>query len=383
MRERAGRFVRQTGDYKAFIPKALPPDPPIRYTEELQVLLSKADRSLARMDGIITVLPNPDLFIAMYVKKEALFSSQIEGTQASLEGVLEFEADLKPKENIAGVKEVINYIKALNYGINRLEHFPMSLRLIKEIHKILLEGTRGAERTPGEFRRSQNWIGPAGALLSEAIFVPPPPHAVTPLMGDIEKFLHARDKVPPLIKIALIHAQFETVHPFLDGNGRVGRLLITFYLVWQRILIKPVLYLSFYLKKYRTDYYDLLMKVRKEGAWEAWVGFFLKGVIDTCEEATQTAREIIALKDSLIAQLYEHSISSIYAVKLIDLLFQKPLISSNDITKNLSISKEAVNELVKRFEGAGILREITGKQRYRRYFFRDYVDIIARGTQES
>jgi len=329
------------------------------------------------------VLPNPEFFIAMYVKKEALLSSQIEGTQASLEGILEFEADLTPRDDIASVREVINYIKALDYGANRLKNLPMSLRLIREIHRILIEGTRGSHRNPGEFRRSQNWIGPAGAPLSQAVFVPPPPGTVQEAMSHIEAFLYARDKIPPLIKIALAHAQFETVHPFLDGNGRVGRLLITFYLLWQGILSKPVLYMSVYLKRYRTTYYDLLMKVRTAGAWEEWIGFFLKGIVETSDEAAETAREIIGLKDTLITRLYEHAISSVHAVRLIDLLFQKPLISATDVAANLALSKESVSELIKRFEKASILTEISGKQRYRRYLFKEYVDLIARGTREG
>jgi Fic family protein len=381
MKERAGKFVTQPGGYKAFIPKPLPPSPAIRYDEELQSLLSTADRSLARLDGITTVLPNPDLFIAMYVKKEALLSSQIEGTQASLEGVLEFEADLIPKENLDEIKEVINYVRALNHGIERLKELPMSLRLIREIHKILLEETRGAHRNPGQFRRSQNWIGPPGFPLSEAIFVPPPPDLVIPAMGELEKFLHQESNIPPLVKIGLIHAQFETIHPFLDGNGRIGRLLITFYLFWKEILSKPLLYLSFYLKKKRPEYYELLMKVRTDGAWEEWIKYFLIGISDTSGEAANSAREIIQLKDKLIAELYKNSIASIYAVRLIDLLFKTPLISTKEIIDKLKISKEAANELVKKFEKIDILKEITGKQRYRKYSFKQYIEIIARGTK--
>ena len=381
MKERAGKFVTQPGGYKAFIPKPLPPSPAIRYDEELQSLLSTADRSLARLDGITTVLPNPDLFIAMYVKKEALLSSQIEGTQASLEGVLEFEADLIPKENLDEIKEVINYVRALNHGIERLKELPMSLRLIREIHKILLEETRGAHRNPGQFRRSQNWIGPPGFPLSEAIFVPPPPDLVIPAMGELEKFLHQESNIPPLVKIGLIHAQFETIHPFLDGNGRIGRLLITFYLFWKEILSKPLLYLSFYLKKKRPEYYELLMKVRTDGAWEEWIKYFLIGISDTSVEAANSAREIIQLKDKLIAELYKNSIASIYAVRLIDLLFKTPLISTKEIIDKLKISKEAANELVKKFEKIDILKEITGKQRYRKYSFKQYIEIIARGTK--
>ena len=384
MNGRAGIFVTQPGGYKAFIPKPLPPSPSIHYDQNLQSLLSKADRALARLDGITTVLPNPDLFIAMYVKKEALLSSQIEGTQASLEGVLEFEADLMPKENVNEIKEVINYIRALNYGMNRLKELPMSLRLTKEIHRILLEETRGAHRNPGEFRKSQNWIGPPGASLNEAIFVPPPSEAVLPTMGKLEAFFHSKnDNIPPLVKIALIHSQFETIHPFLDGNGRIGRLLITFYLFWDGILTKPLLYLSFYLKKNRDEYYDLLMKVRLKGVWEDWIKFFLKGVSETSEEAAKTAREVIQLKENLLTKLHKNSISSVYSVKLIDLLFETPLVSVKDVSGKLNISKEAANELVKKFEKIGILKEITGKQRYKKYSFREYIDIIARGTKNE
>ncbi|MEW6456440.1 MAG: Fic family protein [Acidobacteriota bacterium] len=378
MSERAGRFVLQPQGYKTFIPNPLPPEPPVKYNAEL---LSEADRSLARLDGITTVLPNPDLFIAMYVKKEALLSSQIEGTQASLEGILEFEADVIPREDINQIRDVINYIKALNYGISRLKNLPMSLRLITEIHKILLEGSRGRYRNPGEFRKSQNWIGPPGASLSEAIFIPPPPDMVIPSMGDLEKFFYSKEEIPLLIKIALIHAQFETIHPFLDGNGRIGRLLITFYLFWKGILSKPLLYLSYYLKKYRDNYYKLLMDVRLKGAWEKWVQFFLKGVIDTSQEAVKTAKEVIQLKESLITKLHENSISSIYAVKLIETLFETPLISVKDVIEKLNISKEAANTLVKRFEKIRILKEITGKQRYKKYQFKDYVEIIKKGTE--
>jgi len=379
--KRAGEYIRQPTGYRAFIPALLPPKPSVKFSSELQTLLSKADRALARLDGVVTVLPNPELFIAMYVKKEALLSSQIEGTHASLEGVLEFEADLTPKEDIDDIKEVVNYIKALDYGIEKLKTFPMSLRLIKEIHKILIKGTRGMHKTPGEFRRTQNWIGPPGASLNEATFVPPPPGMVLELMGNLEKFIHSKDNIPSLIKIALIHSQFETIHPFLDGNGRIGRLLITFYLYWMNILSKPLLYLSFYFKKNRAEYYDLLMKVRKEAVWEEWIRFFLKGIGEVSEEATNTARKIIKLKDDLITKLYENSISSIYAVKLIDLLFKIPLISTNDIIHKFNVSGVSANKLIKKFEKIGILKEMSGKQRYRKYLFTDYVEIIKRGTE--
>jgi Fic family protein len=381
--DRAGKFVTQSAGYKAFIPNPLPPDPPLVYDEELQALLSQADRAVARLDGITMVLPNPDLFIGMYVKKEALLSSQIEGTQASLEGVLEFEADLTPRGDIEGVLEVVNYIKAMNHGIQKLKEFPMSLRLIREVHKLLIEGTRGTHRSPGEFRRSQNWIGPPGATLNDAAFIPPPPSLVTQSMGDLENFLYEKDTTPPLVKMALIHAQFETIHPFLDGNGRIGRLLIAFYLVWKEILSKPLLYLSYYLKKYRSDYYSLLEKIRTEGAWEEWIKFFLKGIYVTSAEAAATAREIIGLKEKLHEELYSRSIASIYGVKFVDLLFAKPVINVGDVIQGLKVSKETGSELVRKFEAAGILAEITGKKRYRRYAFREYVAIVARGTGDA
>lgn len=380
---RAGKFITQLSGYRAFIPNPLPPNPPIKYDEHLQFLLSKADRSLARLDGVALILPNPDLFIAMYTKKEALLSSQIEGTQASLEGVLAFEADLIPKEDINEIKEVVNYVKALNYGISRLEKndFPMSLRLIREIHEMLLKGVRGFSKKPGEFRRSQNWIGPPGCTINEAIFIPPPHHELDELMSDLEKFIHKKDNIPPLVKIGLIHAQFETLHPFLDGNGRIGRLLITFFLYWRGILGRPLLYLSIYLKKYRERYYDYLMKTRTEGDWEEWLKFFLQGVVEVSEEAASSVKEIIGLKDKLTNELFAKKIGGAQAVKLLDILFARPLISISDIETQLKISRQTATNLVNKFNKIGILKEISGKKRYRKYLFDEYVRIIARGTE--
>jgi len=381
MKKSGGRFVKQEGGYRAFIPESLPPTPPIEYSKQIQSILSEADRALGRLDGIITVLPNPNFFLAMFVKKEALLSSQIEGTQASLEGVLEFEAGMLPEENINEIKEVVNYVKALNYGVERLQDFPFSLRLIKEIHKILISGTRGKLKTPGEFRKSQNWIGPPGASLNEATYVPPPPDKILSFMSNLEKYFYSKDKNPPLIKSAVIHSQFETIHPFLDGNGRIGRLLIVFFLLWKKALKKPILYISFYFKKNREEYYNKLMEVRNTGVWNSWLEFFLRGVIETAEEATETAREIIALKDGIIKKLYENSISSIYAVRIIDLLFEKPLISTNEISKKIKISKQTANTIINKFEKIGILKEITGKKRYKKFQFVDYVNIIKKGTE--
>lgn len=381
--ERAGKYITQLAGYNAFIPNPLPPEPPIKYDEHLQFLLSEADRTLARLDGIALILPNPDLFIAMYTKKEALLSSQIEGTQASLEGVLAFEADLTPKEDVNEIKEVVNYVKAMNYGMNRLKEddFPMSIRLIKEIHKILLKGVRGASRRPGEFRRSQNWIGPPGCTLNEAVFIPPPHHMLNELMSDLEKFIHKKDNIPPLVKIGLIHAHFETIHPFLDGNGRIGRLLISFYLFWRGILGRPLLYLSIYLKKYREKYYKHLMRTRTEGGWEEWLKFFLQGVVEVSEEAASSVKEIIGLKEKITNELFMKKIGGAHAVKLLDILFERPLISISDVEEMLKISRQTATNLVNRFNKIGILREISGKKRYRKYLFDDYIKIIARGTE--
>ncbi len=378
-----GTWILQPDGYHAFIPRPLSAHPPLVFDSTLQNALSRADRALARLDGISAVLPNPDLFIAMYVKKEALLSSQIEGTQASLEGVLEFESDLTPRDDVNDIREVVNYIRALNEGIAQLTATGLTLDLLRSLHRILLDGTRGARRHPGEFRTVQNWIGLSGASIDEAIFVPPPPSDMLPALNDLEAFINAPDDLPPLIRIALIHYQFETIHPFLDGNGRMGRLLITLFLIARGILTKPLLYLSLFLKRRRSEYYDLLMHARSEGDILSWILFFLEGVADTSAQASQTAREIIALKEHLFSRLYEHSSASIFAVKLIELLFNRPIISVNTVIDAMHLSKEAANEMVKRFEKIGILKEITGKQRYKRYLFREYVEIIAKGTKST
>lgn len=267
--QRAGVYVRQPHGYRAFIPKPLPPNPPVKVSGSLQTLLSQADYALGRLDGAILTLPNPDLFVFMYVRKEAVLSSQIEGTQSSLQNLLAAEARLFDPDTPGDVNEVINYVRAMNYGLERLATLPVSVRLIKEIHAELMRGVRGGQLTPGELRTSQNWIGPAGCTLSEATFVPPPPHEVPQALADLERFLHTQDDMPALIRVGLAHAQFETIHPFLDGNGRIGRLLITFLLTEKGPLAKPVLYLSHYFKRRRVEYYERLQAVRDLGDWEA------------------------------------------------------------------------------------------------------------------
>lgn len=273
MQFRAGRYINQPTGYRAFIPAPLPPDPPVRLNGELQPLLSEANYALGRLDGAIHTLPNPDLFVTMYVRKEAVLSSQIEGTQSSLQDLLAAEASILDPDRPRDVHEVINYVKAINYGLKRLNELPVSVRLIREIHQILMKGVRGGHLTPGEFRRTQNWIGPAGCTLSEAVFIPPPPDIVPQAMSDLERFLNSPSKLPVLIQVGLAHAQFETIHPFLDGNGRVGRLLITFLLTERKLLSKPALYLSHYIKRYKQDYYTRLQGVRDVGDWEGWLTF--------------------------------------------------------------------------------------------------------------
>jgi len=377
---RSGAYVNQPGGYKAFIPKPLPPTPPAALEGDLLNILSKADMSLARLDGIGHVLPNVNLLIAMYVRKEALISSQIEGTQASLEDLFEFESGEKPK-NINDVAEVVNYIKALNYGIERLGSFPMSLRLIKEIHSVLMKAVRGGEKMPGEFKESQNWIGPAGAALNEATFVPPPPHEAEKAIGELEKYMHKKEKLPVLVDCALIHYQFETIHPFLDGNGRLGRLLITYYLSWKGVLTKPLLYLSYFFKKRRQEYYDRLSLVRENGDYEQWVSFFLTGVIEISDSAIDTSKRILELQSNHRNLLWKKKISSPLAVGILEKLFYVPYVSVNDVAREFSISFQAASTLVAQFEKAGILNEITGRKRDKRYIYADYMNILSEGTK--
>ncbi len=380
MYNRVGDFVLQKEGYKTFIPYPLPPAH-LDINEKLQLLLSRADSALARLDGVTQVLPNPDLFVAMYVKKEALLSSQIEGTQASLQGVLEFEANMKPKEDINDIREVVNYINAMHHGMDNLESGDLSLELINNIHKILIEGTRGTDKLPGKLRDFQNWLGADGATtIYDARFVPPPPEKVEELMLDLEKFIQTKDNFPALTKIALIHAQFETIHPYLDGNGRMGRLLITFYLYWRGVLSKPLLYLSFYLKKHRDEYYTILNKTRFEGDWESWLEFFFKGVIEVSNNSIDTAKKVIKLKQDLIEKLLENNISGVHAVKLVDILFDRPVITVTEVSEYVGMSRQAANTLVKKFENVEILREITGRKRYKKYIFSNYVRIIEKGT---
>ncbi len=344
---------------------------------ELQRLLSEADRALGRLDGSVHTLPNPDLFVYMYVRKEAVLSSQIEGTQSSLQDLLSAEAEVGAGDTPRDVDEVVNYVRAMNRGLARLQDLPVSVRLIREIHAELMHGARGSRLTPGELRRSQNWIGPGGASLSDATYVPPPPEEVPKALGDLETFLHQSDDVPLLVKFGLAHAQFETIHPFLDGNGRLGRLLITFLLCERGVLDKPVLYLSHYFKAHRQEYYDRLQAVRDNGDWEGWLAFFLKGIVEVSAQAADTARRILALREehrSLIAERLGRAAGNGHRV--LQHLYVRPIVSTTEVEELLSTTFGGANQIVRRLTELGILMEITGQARHRRFRYEPYVRLF-------
>lgn len=377
MKNRAGRYIKQSRGYSAFFPESLPPVPPIQVNGRLQEQLSKADRALGRLDGSILVLPNPGLFVYMYIRKEAVLSSQIEGTESSLQDVLAAEAKMLNPDQPKDVDEVVNYVHAIRYGLERLESLPVSTRLIREIHKKLMKGVRGSLLTPGEIRRTQNWIGAGGCTLINATFVPPPPEELYRLLGELEKFLHSDSGLPLLIKIGLAHAQFETIHPFLDGNGRMGRLLITFLLCEQKVLSIPVLYLSYYLKKNRQTYYEKLQAIRDHGKWEEWLLFFLKGVEEVSAQSAETAKQIIQLREkhrSLITENFGYAAGN--AHRVLEKLYTTPIISVKGVQELTGTSFPPANDLVKRMEELNILAEITGQKRHRKFMYTDFVNLF-------
>jgi len=375
--ERAGRYIQQLSGYSAFLPAPLPPRPSIKIDDHLVTKISQADRALGRLDGSIQTLPDPDLFVFMYIRKEAVLSSQIEGTQSSLDDLLEAEARLFRARTPSDVAEVVNYVAAMNYGLERLKKLPVSIRLIREIHERLLKGVRGARRRPGELRKSQNWIGPPGSTLIDAVFVPPAPDDVPKALSDLERFLHQQDPMPILIKIGLAHAQFETIHPFLDGNGRVGRLLISFLLCERNILQKPVLYISYFFKQHRDQYYNLLQKIRTTGDWESWLNFFLTAVAEVSNEATEKARRIVSLREKHRRTIIDHfGRTSSAGLKVLESLFSQPIISVKEIANLANVSFSAANQLMSRFEEHKILSEITGYARNRRYRYGEYVNLF-------
>jgi Fic family protein len=365
---------------EAFVPPPLPPDPAIRM-DRLYRSLENANRALGRLDGVTSILPDTPLFLYMYVRKEALLSSQIEGTQSSLSDLLFFESEEAPGVPLDDVQEVSNYVAAMDHGLARIrEGFPVSLRLIREIHETLLARGRGSTKQPGEFRRSQNWIG--GTRPGNALFVPPPPDRVLDLMSELEAFIHAdTPEIPALVKAGLVHVQFETIHPFLDGNGRVGRLLITLLLCAQGILKEPVLYLSLYFKAHRRHYYDLLQQVRERGAWEDWIGFFLDGIAETSLQAAEAAREILGLFEADRERIESLGRPAASALRVHQLLQQKPIVGIPNATQRLGLSAPTIAKSIQHLEALGIVREITGKQRGRLFVYGGYLDILNRGTE--
>jgi Fic family protein len=344
---------------------------------ELQALLSEADLALGRLDGSIQILPNPDLFVFMYVRKEAVLSSQIEGTQSSLQDLLAAEASILSPDRPQDVAEVVNYVAAMNLGIERLKDLPVSVRLIREIHERLMRKVRGSNLTPGELRTTQNWIGPGGCTLNTATFVPPPPHALSDALGELEKFLHGNDPLPLLVRIGLAHAQFETIHPFLDGNGRVGRLLITFLLCEKNVLKKPVLYLSHYFKTHRQEYYERLQATRDKGDWEGWITFFLRGVIEVSNQAAETARRILALREEHRNSIADHlGRAAGNGHRVLEHLYKKPIVSVKEVRELIGTTYPAANQLVDRMEQLGVLREVTGQTRNRQFQYAPYISLF-------
>ncbi len=365
---------------RAFVPNPLPPHPPLNLDAEFQDLSEKAMLSLGRLDGLTSALPDPTLFLYSYVRKEAVLSSQIEGTQSSLSDLLLFEIEGVAGVPLDDVQEVSNYVAAMKHGLKRLEQLPLSIRLLKEIHGVLLSKGRGSEREPGELRRSQNWVG--GTRPGTAVFVPPPADQVLECLGALEKFLHDDPvKAPLLIKAALAHVQFETIHPFLDGNGRLGRLLITFIFCAEGALREPLLYLSLYFKQHRQQYYDLLQTVRLTGDWEAWLRFFLAGVEDTANQAAQTARALMKLAAADEQRIQTIGKPAGSALRVHRLLQRQPILSIGAASKELKLTIPTVTASLAHLGRLGIVREVTGRKYGRLYTYDRYLNILNEGTE--
>ncbi len=368
-----GNFIQQSAGYKAFVPETFPPHDPVQWDNDLILLLSDANLAIGRLKEIELTVPDVDFFIFMYVRKEAALSSQIEGTQATIIDLLKVEAKIGD-EVPSDVDEIRNYIAAMNHGLKRLRKLPLSLRLIREIHAELLKGVRGENRSPGEFRKTQNWIG--GASIASASFVPPPATEVLRTMGDVEKFIHSKaDSLPALIKAALMHAQFETVHPFLDGNGRVGRLLISFYLISEGILTQPLLYLSDFFRKHRLEYYDKLNTYRADGGIEVWSKFFLDGIRTVATDAADVALEIMRLKERDTKKVAEFGRNAKTGFRLLEKLYSMPVVDYKSVSRITGLSsKSTVNQLIDKFTASRILHEETGQKKNRRFVYREYLN---------
>ena len=374
---RAGHLKKMQSDYQCFVPHNLK-DIKLNIDSEINALVNKAYLLLGRLDGMAITLPDIDLFVSMYVQKEAVISSQIEGTQASLVDVLQKD---KGKEKIKDTEEIVNYIKATHYAFKRLNKMPLCMRLIRETHAVLLSNVRGEEKMPGEFRRSQNWIGHAGSSLKDASFIPPAPDEMDICLGDLERYIHEDSTISNLIKIALIHYQFETIHPFLDGNGRMGRLLIILYLREQGLIEYPVLYLSYFFKKNRNRYYELLNNIRIKGEFEEWIKFFIDGICEISEDAITSIQKIVELKNTDMKKIRELSGSNISNLLLIyDYLLQHPFLEAEDIKNLVGVSKPTANKLLENLMTIEIVELVEDKKRYRQYVYKKYVDILSEGT---
>ena len=380
MMDRAGMLkTNLSGEaaYKTFTPASLPPNPPVELDNETIELLVKANKQLGILESIAARIPNVNLFISMYVRKEALMSSQIEGTQATLEDVLDPLIGENANRNVA---DVINYIKATEFAIARLNALPLCNRLIKEAHAVLMAGVRGQEKNPGEFRTSQNWIGGQGSTLKNARFIPPAPEDMIMAMSDLEKYINNDDELDVLIRVALIHYQFETIHPFLDGNGRIGRLLITLYLMEKGVLTTPALYISYFLKKNRIEYYDRMSEVRRNGNYEQWIKFFLQAIYESAEDATNTIDKLTALHDKNIAAISEMGRAAKTALRLFAYLEENPIIEIQKTATALDITFKTIADSVRRLCEMNILTQNSGDQRNRTFSYAAYLDILREGT---
>jgi Fic family protein len=373
----AGRLIKTERGYWAFVPNPLPSA--IIYNKEIVGLLSEADHQLGNLSGVGALLPNPDLLITPYIKREAVLSSKIEGTQASLSDLFYFEAanreERKRETERTDVLEVVNYVHAMNYGMKRLKELPLCLRLIREIHKELMRGVRGEHLTPGEFRRSQNWIGPPGCTLNEAEFIPPPVQEMNEALKDFEKFLHERENFPGLIQCALIHYQFEAIHPFLDGNGRIGRLLITLFLCERKYLVYPLLYLSSFFEKYRSEYYDRLMAVSEKSEWEEWIKFFLRGVAVQSRDAVENSMSILDLLEKY-RKLIQKQRTSIYVLKLLEEILLNPFVTVPYASKKLGTTYPTAKSAIQRLKEAKILFEATDKRWGKVYCAKELLELL-------
>jgi Fic family protein len=366
---------------RAFVPAPLPPDPPLRLEAAELDLLERANRALGRLDAVARIIPETSLFLYFYVRKEAVLSSQIEGTQSSLADLLLYESKQVPGVPVDDVEEVSAYVAALNHGLKRMQGgFPLSLRLLRELHAVLMRTGRGSNKQPGEFRRSQNWVG--GSRPGTAVFVPPPPDKVLDLMSALEKFMHNEPTpTPTLIKAALAHVQFETIHPFLDGNGRIGRLLITLLLCAEAALSEPILYLSLYFKQWRDQYYERLERVRTEGDWEGWLQFFLTGVLETAEQAAETAQRIVALFDKDAQKIAALGKASSSALRLFHLMQKRPVMSLAVAAKQLKVSFPTAASGMANLEKLKIARETTGLERGKVFVYDRYLKLLQEGTE--